>query len=138
MTSGWRWTPRVGEGAVGAGHLERRHLLGAEHEGGDGVEAVDAHAVGQGDDVLGTDLHHELRVRRVRRHAGGVEEGQDPLLGAAVVADVPVLAGDLERDAVPGASNFEFRLMFCVMAVASTNGFIAEPGCRPTPPDPVA
>ena len=38
----------VGEGAVGRRHLEGRDLLGAEHEGVDGVElAVDAHAVGR-------------------------------------------------------------------------------------------
>ena len=134
----------VGERAVAHGHVERRHVAGAEHERVHGRELRgDAQPLGQVDDVLRTDLEHQLRVGGVRRHAGGVDEVEHALLGAAVVAHLPVLArlgaghaGERHR---PGALNFELSEMPWWMASASTNGLNAEPArgrSRPVGPTP--
>ena len=86
--------PAVGEGAVAHGHVERGDVATAEHEGRHGRElSGHAEAVGEGGHVAGPDLEHELRVGGVGGHAGGVDEIEHALLGVAVVAHLPWLAG---------------------------------------------
>ncbi len=82
----------VGEGGVAGGHVEHRHLTGAEHDRGHRRQlGADPELVGGLDDARRPELDHELRVDGVHRLLGGLQQGGAP--AAATAPDLPVLPG---------------------------------------------
>ena len=80
--------------------------------------------------MSGTDLKHELRVHRVDRVHGAVDEvgGAEPSLPKFDTVHGPDAVG---RVICGGAGKTCFTVLPCSALAASTNGLNVDPACRP-------